>query len=76
MCQHPGLAHALVRDRVAELHRTTAPSGGSQRRPRPRPRPRLVEATRNATGRLLVDLGLRLAAPRHPLTNPVARGPR
>jgi hypothetical protein len=72
MCQNSGLAQALVRDRVAELHRAAAANGGSQGARRRQ----LVAAPRNATGWLLVDLGLRLAAPRHALNHHVVRGPQ
>jgi hypothetical protein len=59
--QHPALAEALIRDRVAELRQT----GQASRRCRPEHhRHRVTEVARRATGWLLIEWGLRLAMPR------------
>jgi hypothetical protein len=71
--QHPALREALMRDRVAELRdsaRTTA------RTPRDPHLHKLVAATRHVTGWLLVDIGLRLAAPPGGTNHPVSRSQR
>ena len=74
MCYlHPVLAETLVRDRCAEIRRGVGASAHT--RPEQR-RHRLIEAVRHRTGWLLVDMGLRLAAPRSALHDPVARSPR
>lgn len=58
---HPALADAVARDRLAEARsRASIPTGG--RRPR-----RPSRTLREATGWLLVSMGLRLAV-RRPIT--------
>ncbi len=67
MYQHPALVQVLTADRVAALQQdaeTGAPIG-----PQVRPS-RGIQASRRAAGWLLVDLGLRLALPRRPMTQP------
>jgi hypothetical protein len=71
MWTNPVVAQALARERVAELRS----SGASPPRRRRRP-DRAVDAARRAAGWLLVDLGLRLAAPRGAMNRAVARGQR
>ncbi len=62
MClANPVLLRALARDRVAELHQS---AGSSAHVRRDGPRPRVTERARRRAGWLLVDMGLRLAAPR------------
>jgi hypothetical protein len=61
MFQHPSITEAIARDRIAEATQRaqlTALKRASRR-------PSAVAAARNATGWLLVDLGLRLTVPRH-----------
>lgn len=70
--QHPVLAEALIRDRIAELRHSAGPSTAVQAEKR---RIKLVAAARQGTGWLLVDMGLRLAMPRVS-TKPVAPGQR
>ena len=62
-----------MRDRVAELRDSAAKTAIIPREPHPH---RLVAAIRHATGWLLVDIGLRLAAPRGGTNHPVARPQR
>lgn len=73
MYQSPGLLQALGRDRVAELRRHAPHSERNRCEPRRR---QFIEAARSTTGWLLVDVGLRLAAPRNAMNHPVARGPQ
>lgn len=61
MYQNPAIADALVRARVAELRRSAEARPRSRR---VRRRPRVTEAAREATGWLLVEMGLQLAVPR------------
>jgi hypothetical protein len=70
MYQSPALVEALVRDRVAELQQSAATSARGRRVKR---RPRAPGAARQATGWLLVDMGLRLATPRSAISH-AARG--
>jgi hypothetical protein len=71
--QHPAIADALIRDRVAELrqdHQTRRP-----RRPEHR-RHRVTEVARRGAGWLLIECGLRLAMPRGAIHRPLARDDR
>ena len=62
MClTNPVLAQALVRDHVAELRQSARPSAHFRR---DKLRPCVTSAARRRAGWLLVDIGLRLAAPR------------
>jgi len=71
MVTNPVLTTMLAHDRAEELRRhaqkTTVRRGATDRR-------QVIAAARNGTGWLLVDLGLRLAAPRNTMGRPVARG--
>jgi hypothetical protein len=72
--QHPTVAQALVRARVADLQKK-----GARRTPHAedgKPRHRLTDAAARGTGWLLVEAGLRLAVPRRDTSGRVARGPR
>lgn len=69
------IEQALIRDRVGELRRSAA----SNELDRRTPRATAIETARNATGWLLVDLGLRLATPATRSTivpRPAAGSPR
>jgi hypothetical protein len=68
--QNPTLVRALVSDRVAELRRSVEASAPCPRQQRRRS---VVEAARNGTGWLLVDLGLRLAVPRRRIEHAARR---
>jgi hypothetical protein len=71
--QHPALAKAMMSARVAELRHSggaRAHVGAAGRRHS------LVDAARQGTGWLLVDLGLRLATPRGGASHPVVRAQR
>jgi hypothetical protein len=70
MYDNPTLVQALARDRAAELRRAAeaAALGKGDHRQQ-----RRIEAARRGAGWLLVDMGLRLAVPRHALSHPVAR---
>jgi hypothetical protein len=71
--QHPVLAKAMTSARVAELRH----SGGERARVGAAARRHnLVDAARQGTGWLLVDLGLRLATPRGGASHPAVRAPR
>jgi hypothetical protein len=61
MYQNPALVEALARDRILDLRQSAQARATSQR---PTRRHRVTQAARQGTGWLLVDLGLRLAAPR------------
>jgi len=61
MYQNPALVEALARDRIDDLRESARPRATKQRETR---RHRVTQAARVGTGWLLVDLGLRLAAPR------------
>lgn len=70
MNQHPTLVQALTRDRVAALQRSAASDGAG---PRMRRRHRDIGTVRNATGWLLIDVGLRLAVQGSRMSRPAAR---
>jgi hypothetical protein len=70
--QNPAIAQVLARDRAAQLRS----DGRNARRSSPTRRSRVTEAARRGAGWLLVDLGLRLAAPRNAVHHPMARGHR
>lgn len=61
MYQNPALVEALARDRIADLRQSAQARATNQP---PTRRHRVAQAVRHGTGWLLVDLGLRLAAPR------------
>ena len=61
MYQHPALVEALTRDRIADLRASAQARAIHQHETR---RHRVTQAARQGTGWLLVDLGLRLTAPR------------
>ncbi len=73
MYQHPVLAEALMRDRVAELRHSARATAHVQDAKRQH---KLLAAARHGTGWLLVDLGLKLATPRGGTSGPVVRGQR
>lgn len=71
MHQHPVVLEALMRDQIAERRH----SAGATAHVRSNERWHgLVDATRRATGWLLVDVGLRLAVPRGTTNRRVAGG--
>jgi hypothetical protein len=61
MYQNPALVEAMARDRIVDLRESAQARATNQSQTR---RHRVAEAARVGTGWLLVDLGLRLAAPR------------
>ena len=72
MYPSPVVTQALAREHVAELRRR----GGRARIQNARRPERVVDIAMRATGWLLVDVGLRLAAPRSAMDHAVARGHR
>jgi hypothetical protein len=71
MYQNPDLVQALARDHLAELRRAAQRSGRGRHGNRRRS---IFLASRQATGWLLVDLGLRLAVPRGVVVHALAHG--
>jgi hypothetical protein len=75
--QHPAVHETLMRDRVAALRQAAPATTPAPFHVRPGTgRRRGVAAARYGIGWLLVDLGLRLAAPRRAANRPMARGYR
>jgi hypothetical protein len=70
---NPAFAGALIDARVAELQRSAGAAFRGRSEPR---RPDVIATARQATGWLLIDMGLRLAVPRCATSRPVAGGPR
>jgi hypothetical protein len=73
MYQNPAVARAIALDRVASLRQSSQASVLTQGQPGTRS---IGRAARQATGWLLVEMGLRLAVPQGTLNHPVPRGQR